>query len=173
MRTRRLSRFFVVMAVTGAFVVASCQPPTGQSPESLIPGSTQVCDGISSDVGGCEPRHSFTATTCEGLSEEWAREMDRRIVPILRDPTQDPNQAASVLLRQALVVVTSDMNGRRRSQNLAQDCEVEAFLSAAEPQLSDELKASVGDFLFDGSPRATYEEWLDDVRLVLRMIEED
>lgn len=79
---------------------------------------------------------------------------------------------STVLLRQTLVVVTSDMNTRLRSVTLAQDCEVEAFLSAAEPHLSDELKASVGDLLFDGSPRATYEEWLDDVRLVLRIIEE-
>ena len=173
-RDRRLSWLLMVLAVVGAFVVISCQPFIGQAPETRVPGATQrVCDGISSDVGGCDPRHSFTTTTCGTLAEEWGLEMDRRIVPILQDPTQDPNQAASVLLRQALVVVTSDMNTRLRSLNLAQDCEVEAFLSAAEPHLSDELKASVGDLLFDGSPRATYEEWLEDVRLVLRMIEEE
>ncbi|MBA3308333.1 MAG: hypothetical protein H0T04_06565 [Chloroflexi bacterium] len=34
------------------------------------------------------PRHSFVAATCIGLAEEWAREMDRRIVPIIREPDQ-------------------------------------------------------------------------------------
>ncbi len=70
------------------------------------------------------PRHSFVAATCIGLAEEWAREMDRRIVPIIREPDQ-PEQAASALLRQVLVVVISDMNTRLVSLGLKVECDLQ------------------------------------------------
>ena len=144
------------------------------SPTSVPPAQAQrVCDGISSEVGGCEPRHSFAARTCSGLAEEWARELDRKVTPIVRDPDQDPNQAASVLLRQALVVVTVDMSTRLRSRGLAGECDVPTFLAAAEPHFSAELKGGVGPLLFDGVPPTTYRDRLDDIRKLLRVIEEE
>ncbi len=175
MRTRR-SSWLLVAAVAGMMAVASCQPGAGgpMSPTSFPPAPAQrVCDGISSEVGGCEPRHSFAARTCSGLAEEWARELDRKITSIVRDPDQDPTQAASVLLRQALVVVTIDMNTRLRGLGLAGECDIPTFLAAAEPHFSVELKEGAGALLFDGNPPTTYQDWLDDVRKVLRMIEEE
>ncbi|MBA3308334.1 MAG: hypothetical protein H0T04_06570 [Chloroflexi bacterium] len=47
-----------------------------------------------------------------------------------------------------------------------------AFLRPAQPQLSAELKNGVGAHLFDGAPTMTYDDRLDDVRQVLRIIDE-
>ncbi|MDQ3493485.1 MAG: hypothetical protein M3452_09545 [Chloroflexota bacterium] len=99
--------------------------------------------------------------------------MDRRIVPIIRDPDMDPGQAASSLQIQALVVVTSDMNTRLRALGLVGQCEVSPFLASAETHLSDELKEGVGAILYDDQPPSTYEDWLEDVRRFLRVIEEE
>lgn len=174
MPTRRPPRLLVTV-VAGIIAVASCQPGAGGpafTAASPVP-TQRVCDGISSEVGGCEPRHSFAATTCGGLAEEWARELDRKVMPIVRDPDQDPTQAASVLMHQAVVVVTVDMNARLRSLGLVGECDVPTFLAAAEPHLSAELRDGAGALLFDGNPPTTYQDWLDDVRRVLRVIEEE
>lgn len=164
------SSWLRVAIIAGMTVVASCQP--AQSTASLQTPTQRICDGISSDVGGCEARHSFTATTCAGLAEEWARELDRRLLLIIRDPNRDPAQAASVRLRQALSIVTIDMNTRLVSQNLKEGCDVPEFLAVGQQFLSPELKSGVGAAMYDNAPAVTYDEWLADVRSVLRMIDE-
>jgi len=77
----------------------------------------------------------------------------------------------SVRLKQALVIVTTDMNTRLLELELVETCDIPAFMAAAEPTFSAELRAKVGGGLYDGDPMATYEEWLDDVKRTLRVIE--
>ena len=72
-----------------------------------------MCDGISSEVGGCTAeRHIFTGTTCDGLAREWAEVLDRAVVAVLDGPDAVEQQARSVRLRQALVITTGDMTKR-------------------------------------------------------------
>ena len=131
-----------------------------------------VCDGVGGQLGGCSERHQFTASTCDGLAREWATVLDQQIVAILNGPT-DPDLARSVRLKQAIVVVTTDMNTHLRELGFQAACDVPEFISIAEPMFSADLRARVGAALYDSKPMATYSEWLDDVRRTLNVIDAD
>ncbi len=51
------------------------------------------------------------------------------------------------------------------------DCDVDEFMTGAEPQFSPELRSRAGEFLDDGDTVYSYEEWLDEVRDILQVIE--
>lgn len=132
-----------------------------------------ICDGISSEMGGCTgERHHFTGSTCVGLAEEWAVELDQQVVSILKGPDAVGDLGRSVRIRQALVLVTTDMHTRLTELDLQAGCDVPAFMAIAEGTFSEALRSGAGDALYDGNPPATYEEWLQDVRDVVRMIDE-
>lgn len=152
-----------LVAVLG--LSASCANVGSPSP------SQTVCAGISSDAGGCTAeRHSFAATTCDGLAREWATVLDRQVVEILDGPA-DPSRAVSVRLKSAVAIVTIDMNTKLRALGLAADCDVPEFMAAAQAGFSAEVRAKVGAGLYDGNPAATYEEWLTDVKRTLAVID--
>jgi hypothetical protein len=155
--------FLALVVVVG--LSASCTNSGSPSPAAT------VCDGISSDIGGCTAeRHTFTATTCEGLAREWAGVLDPQVVAILNGPA-DPIQAESSRLKQAVVIVTTDMNTKLRALGLAQTCDVPAFMAAAEPVFSADLRAKVGSGLYDGAPVATYQDWLADTKQTVAVID--
>jgi hypothetical protein len=148
-------------------LVASCNPFTAASP------SQTVCGGVSSEVGGCTAeRHEFTGETCDALAEEWAGALDKAILAVLTGPEVVADQGRSVRIRQALVITTTDMNARLHALGLRDNCDVEEFMATAEPAFSPELRAGVGNALYDGAPPATYEEWIQDVENVARMIDD-
>jgi hypothetical protein len=152
----------VVLATT----VASCGIG-GPSPAQT------VCDGVSSEMGGCAPgRHTFTSTSCADLAREWATVVDAAVVGVLDGPKSVNGNARSVLLRLALVITTADLNQRLQALSLQADCDLEEFMAAAEPLFSEKVRAGAGNALYDGDPVATYEEWLADVRKVVRSIDE-
>ena len=131
-----------------------------------------VCDGVSSEIGGCTAeRHTFVGATCEELAVEWGRILDRQVVALLNGPT-DPSQAISARLKQAVVILTTDMNTKLGDLGLADTCDVPAFLAGAEPVFSAELRAKVGAALFDSDPVATYDDWLADIARTLAVIDE-
>lgn len=166
--TRRFAAAVLVAAAAAS--CTSIAPPTSSGP--AVPEQS-VCAGISSQLGGCSrERHAFRSTTCPALATEWAEVLDRAIVAILNEPPEVGGNARSVRLRQALVVITSDMNTRLRELNLNAGCDVPEFLAAAEPQFSAALRDGVGDSLFDGNPVMTYRDWLDDVTKVVRVIDD-
>ena len=130
-----------------------------------------VCDGVSSEIGGCAAeRHAFVGSTCEELAVEWGGILDRQVLALLHGPT-DPSQAISARLKQVIVILSTDMNTRLRELGLADACDVPAFLAAAEPTFSAELREKVGGALFDGDPVATYDDWLADVARTLAVID--
>jgi hypothetical protein len=151
------------MLLAAVAVIASCT--------SVQPSAT-VCGGISSEVGGCTVRHKFIASTCENLASEWARVLDLAVVAVLDGPDSVAEQGRSVRLRQVLVITTADMNTRLQELDLKADCDLPEFIAVAEPLFSAKLRAGVGGALFDGNPAATYEDWLDDVRKVARVIDD-
>ncbi len=138
------------------------------------PANPTVCNGVSSEVGGCDPsrRHQFTGTTCEDLAKEWATVLDGAVMKVLDGPEAVDGQARSVLLRQALVLTTADLNIQLQALNLQAACDVPEFMAAAEPVFSGPLRARVGDSLFDGDPPMTYDDWLADVARVIRSIDD-
>ena len=153
--------FLALVVVAG--LGASCAAPASPRPT--------VCDGVSDDIGGCTAeRHDFTSTTCEDLAREWATVLDRRALAVLNGP-EDPNQAVSVRLKQVVVIVTTDMNTKLRELGLAESCDVPAFVAAAEPSFSADLRAKVGAGLYDGDPMATYQDWLADTKRTLAVID--
>lgn len=155
--------FLALLVVVG--LSASCAITGSPSPAAT------VCDGISGDIGGCTAeRHTFTATTCEGLAREWATVLDRQVVAILNGPA-DPVQGVSSRLKQAVVIVTTDMNTKLRDLGLADSCDVPAFIAAAELAFSPDLRAKVGAGLYDGYPMATYEDWLEDTKRTVSVID--
>ena len=161
----RLLRWAVLLAMVA--VAASCNIVSPGNP------SPTVCNGISSEVGGCDPgRHEFTSSTCQDLAKEWATVLDAAVVKILDGPEAVAEQGRSVRLRQALVITTGDMNIRMQALSLQAACDLPEFMGAAEPVFSGALRAGVGNALYDGAPTATYGEWLDDVRSVARSIDD-
>jgi hypothetical protein len=153
-------------------VVASTASCTLSQSISSQPGPT-VCDGISSEVGGCTAnRHTFISDTCQDLAREWATVLNEAVVGVLRGPAEVGNQARSVLLRQAVVISTVDLNSRLAELGLRGTCKVPEFMATAEPVFSAELRRGVGDAMYDGLPPASYEEWLTDVRKTARIIDD-
>jgi hypothetical protein len=150
-------------------LVASCTP----AQQGTSQPSPTVCDGISSEVGGCTAnRHTFISDTCEDLAREWATVLNEGVVGVLRGPAEVGNQARSVLLRQVVVISTVDLNSRLAELGLRGTCKVPEFMATAEPVFSAELRAGVGDAMYDSLPPASYEEWLADVQNTVRIIDD-
>jgi len=63
------------------------------------------------------------------------------------------------------------MSTRLQELGLVESCDIPAFMAAAEPTFTAELRAKVGAGLYDGDPMASYEEWLEDVKRTLRVID--
>jgi hypothetical protein len=87
-------------------------------------------------------------------------------------PATVGDQAKSVRLHLAMVTSTVGVNARIRELDLAVRCDVPGFMAVAEPLLSPELRSGAGQAMYDGDPVASFEEWLADVRKVLRVIED-
>lgn len=150
-------------------VLAACD--VGITPPTPAP---TVCDGVSSELGGCDPavRHQYTGTTCEAVGAEWGRVLDRAIVGILKGPEEVGGNARSVRLQQALVITTGDANQHLRRHGLIAECDVPEFLAAGTPHFSADLQSGIGAAHFDGNPMSSFAEWLADVQSVVRIIDQ-
>lgn len=161
----RMRNFAMLLAIVA--VIVACTTFPGPSPTQT------VCDGVSSELGGCTAqRHAFVGSTCQDLAREWAGVLDGALVAILDGPEAVESQSRSVLIKQALVITTIDMQTRLAELGLAETCDLPEFMAAAEPLFSDRLRTGAGGALYDGNPPATYSEWLDDVRSTVRMIDD-
>ncbi len=148
-------------------VIAACNAAPQASP------TQEVCDGISADAGGCTAdRHQFTSSTCADLAREWVSVLDPAVVAILDGPAGVNYEGRSSRLKQAVVIATLDMNTRLRALDLQEDCDAPEFMAVAVPLFSDKVRSGAGNALWDGDPPATFEEWLDDVRRTLRVIDD-
>jgi|GEM_PF-5447397 len=167
--TTKNRRFALPVILAVVALVASC---TLSQDDTSQPSPT-VCDGVSSEAGGCTlSRHTYTSVTCQDLAEEWATVVDATVVGVLHGPAEVEGQGRSVLLRQVVVIATVDLNEHLRDLGLRGSCVAGDFVATAEPAFSEELRAGVGDALYDGLPPASYEEWLADVLKTVRIIED-
>ena len=164
-RWSRSLRLSLLMATT---TLAACGA-TGSAPPSQ-----QVCNDISADMGGCTiPRHTYTSSSCADLAREWAGALGPALLTVLDGPPSAGGNGRSVRLHQELVIATADLNIRLRALNLQAQCDVPEFLATAEPLFPSRLRTGVGEALYDGNPVSTYDDWLDDVRRTLGVIDDD
>lgn len=161
----RLARLAGTLAI--AVVTASCS--------TVGPASTPsptVCDDVSSDAGGCTTeRYSYAGTTCDEVAAEWGAFMDRLVLGVVNGPQSVNNEARSSRLRQVIGIAAIDLDQHLESLNTPVNCSIEDVLARGEQAFSDELRAAVGAAMYDGDPAVTYEEWLNDVRSVLGVLE--
>ena len=148
-----------------AAVATACGAESGSTP------SPTVCDGVSSEMGGCTlERHDYTATTCDEVAAEWAALVDRQIIATLDGPAVVDGEAHSSRLKTVLVISAVDADAHIETLGLAAPCDVDAFLAIAEPRFTDDLRSRVGAAMYDGEPVVSYEEWLADVEAVLGVL---
>ncbi|MDQ2964233.1 MAG: hypothetical protein M3R57_00060 [Chloroflexota bacterium] len=145
MRPRLMLRLLI-----GALVFAACG--VGAAPTETF------CDGISSQLGGCDPdRPKFSGTTCDEVAREFGREIDTRLLAIYRgSESREESKAVRVAHMTSVAAVLANLHLRRLG--LIKECTAPAFLDVAEQQFSDELRAHAGEVLYDGPP-VPYAEW--------------
>lgn len=150
-----------------AVVIASCS-----NVGSASTPSPTVCDDVSSDAGGCSTeRYRYVGTTCGEVAAEWGAFMDRLVLGVINGPQSVNNEARSSRLRQVIGIAAIDLDRHLESLKPAVRCSIEDVLAVGEEAFSDELRAGVGGAMYDGEPAVSYEEWLDDVRSVLGVLE--
>jgi hypothetical protein len=119
------------------------------------------CNGVSTDVGGCGPTPSFAATTCDTLAAEFGSEIDRTMLDIINGPASVADEGRSIRIQHRGIMITTALTDRMIALGILQRCTMPAFLDQAAMAFSANLKAGIGAVLNDGSPPATYGEFLD------------
>jgi hypothetical protein len=151
----------VLIVLFAAIGLSGCGLVSRGSPQPSI------CDGISSDIGPCGAAPSFAATTCTDLASEYGVALDRALLEVIRGPADVDGEAKSSRLIHAEVFVTTALTNRMISLGIIEECKMPDFLDAAEPGFSAELRAGVGQALFDGQPTASYGEFRERLAKVM------
>lgn len=119
------------------------------------------CNGVSTDIGGCGPTPSFAATTCDTLAAEFGSEIDRAMLDIINGPASVADEGRSVRIQHRGIVITRALTDRMIALGLLQRCTMPGFLDRAATAFSPDMTARIGEVLNDGSPPATYGDFLD------------
>ena len=123
--------------------------------------SESFCNGVSTDIGGCSPTPSFAATTCDTLAAEFGSEIDRAMLDIINGPASVADEGRSIRIQHRGIVITMALTDRMIAVGILQRCTMPAFLDQAAMAFSADMKARIGAVLNDGSPPATYGDFLD------------
>lgn len=135
--------------------------------------SSDVCEGVPADFGGCEQgQPAYAGTTCEEVGREFGVHLAERAQPIVSGAAvpDDLSQASALLELRILLAVRANQHLRERG--IVDECDAGDFVGAAERELSTELRAELGRFLWDGPP-ASYEEWRAELLRTMRIIDQD
>lgn len=153
------------LAIATLMALAACSTV----PETPTPS---ICDGIGADIGGCRSDLPvFEGEDCAAIGREFGAYLNDETLAIVQGPSDVDGEARSVRLKQAMTLMASLANTQLDALGLRSACDAPQFLAAAEPEFSDELRATVGDALFDGQPAATYQEWFADVERSVSVID--
>ncbi len=134
----------------------------------------EACNSVPRRAGGCEPdQPRFTATTCDGVGQEYGDEIARRADAIIDGPESSLESKPSRVLAMTFLVTTR-ADQHLRGIGLGAQCDVDEFLSAAGTRFTPTFRARIGDYLYDDPDRSyTYEDWLANLRRTATMIEAD
>jgi hypothetical protein len=140
---------------------------------ATAPPSPTICDGISSEMGGCDPdRPIYAGETCEEIGREYGTQVDRLSLAIFNGP-DDPEGSSAVRFRQVNTVAAVLANKRLRDLGIVDECDADEFMAAAEQQFSMEFHDQAGIYLYDGPPQP-YEAWrAETYDLIAGLIDEE
>jgi hypothetical protein len=127
------------------------------------------CDGISSGLGGCAAgQPSFAGTTCAEVGAEWGQAVDAGIRAVIAGPPTADGKQRSARISDVMVLAFVRASQQLQTAGRLEGCSSADFLSAATPAFSADLKRGIGSALYDGSPEATFEQFLAEVQNVIR-----
>jgi hypothetical protein len=130
-----------------------------------------TCDGIDSEVGGCDPdRPRYSGDTCAEVGREAGQFLNDRLLLIYRGPEAVGGESRAVRGGQMMSLIVSLANLHLRQRGIIAECGVDEFMAAAQGSLSDELKQIAGTYLYDGDP-VPFEQWLTELRNLLSIID--
>jgi hypothetical protein len=156
MTVHRRTSIWSTVVLLIAITLGSC------GPVSLSARPTEsFCSGVTTDIGGCDPVPSFVATTCETLAGEFGTAIDRAMLDILNGPDSVAGDGRSVRIQHRGILITTALTDRMIGLGILRRCTMPVFLDHAATAFSADMKARIGAVLYDGSPPATYEEFID------------
>jgi hypothetical protein len=159
------------MCLVAVVVVAGCGGAQVTSPANSEPS---ICNEIPSTFGGCDPdRPVFAGSTCQGLAAEWGRDVDKRIVGVIRGPADEDGNAKSARNVDALVLSSMVVRMRLDELGIRPSCGLDRFWPIAEQQFSADLRSGAGAILWDGNPVVTFNDWAARAKDIVGMIEKD
>lgn len=166
MRTRR--RAVVVTATVVAVVAGAVGGYLLLRPDS--------CRGISREFGGCNPNLApYTATTCVGIAKEWGQFVEEAGMRVMEGGPPGSGRAAQVTNERW--TITQLANYRLRDLGLVADCGAGEFYAAGSREFSEEFQELAPRYLFDvqfeGEEAVTFEQWEDDVKRAVYMIDQN
>lgn len=152
----------------GLLLVASLVSACGTATPSPEPSG---CNGVSADICGLA-QPSLAGTDCASVGSEWAQAVDVGIRAVLDGPANVDGKQRSARIGDVMVLAFVNATGHLEALGALRACSAEAFLKAAEPEFSDELRTRVGAALYDGEPSVGYDEFLAEVRNVVGVLDE-
>ena len=129
------------------------------------------CDGVSSGIGGCASgQPTFAGTNCEEVGAEWGQAVDTGIRAVIAEPPVVNGKQKSARINDVMVLAFVRASGQLQATGQLEACTAADFLDAATPAFSDELKQGIGAALYDGSPVASWEQFLAEVQKVIKQL---
>jgi len=156
MRPRRRTPIWPVIVALMATFLGGCGPLF-----SAAKPAESFCNGVSTDVGGCGPTPSFAAVTCDSLAAEFGTAIDGEMLEIINGPSSAAGESRSIRIQHRAVVITTGLTDRMIGLGILQQCTMPAFLDRAAATFSADLRSRIGSVLYDGSPPATYADFID------------
>ena len=153
-------------AILVLFVLTSCGLVAGEPTPSS-------CDGIAAELGGCDPdRPTFSGETCSAVGDELGRQLSERAIRIFDGPQSVDGNDRTAQLTHVMVRHILLANKHLRDTGQAVECDVPEFTEAAVAAFSPEFKERVGANAFHDQT-VSFEEWLEDFKRFLIIIDED
>jgi len=133
-----------------------------------------ICNQIPVDFGGCDPdRPVFAGSTCPELAAQWGRDIDKRIVAVIRGPADQNGKAKSARNIDALVLSSMVLRMRLDELGIRASCGLDKFWPIAEQQFSGQLRSGAGAIMWDGNPVVRFDDWAARAKDIVGMIEKD
>ena len=141
----------------------------------IAPNPDEICDGVQRTLGGCdEDQPTYAGTTCEDVGREFGEQLNSRIMEALEGDDVVDGLAKSARVTNAEYLLVIRANQHLRRSGIVDECDASSFLSAAEPEFSDELKSEIGPALSEFQDHeVTYDEWRAGLLDKLSVVDED
>jgi hypothetical protein len=126
---------------------------------------------VTRESGGCDPdQPTFTGQTCLEVGGEFGKQFDARIVGVIEGPAVSAGKARSSRALDVIILMTARANEYLRNNGMVVACDVDEFLSGAEPEFSATLRENAGSLVSEFEDH-DYDDWLADLREAVQVID--